>query len=765
MSTARMVPAICLGASGVLAAIPAQSQVLDEIVVTARKRAESMQDIPVAVSSFSGDSLKSLGAADISDVSFHTPNMIFTTSMTSDSTIKPSIRGQAQNDNVSTLDQSVGIYIDDVIWTRPIGANMNLADIEQVEVLRGPQGTLFGRNTTGGAVLVSTKNPVFHREARVGASIGNYNSGDYNLMINAPLIEDKLAFRLAYDVQKRDGWQKNTISGHETGQKDIENIIAKLLFTPRDDLQFLLKLDRNEGDYYIRDQVVTYFDTETGAPAYGGADPIAIFSGGQESMADYVSTDYKRPSTDPANKPLTQWRHQGISLTSTWDVTSDIAIKAVGAYRELDEWTANHDYDNSPYPILTVSIGLEGHRMWSGELQITGSSLNDRLNWTAGLFAFEESGLDNSISDFGAEFRQNTRADIENDSQAFFAQADYRFNEKLTATLGLRYTEESKKMTSMNRAISSADGGFLFCFVPSIFTGVADETDEAGCRADFKRKDDSVDYSFMLTYNFSPDKMGYFKTGTGFRSGGQNLRGGILADRDSLVSLQSFRDFAPEEVTEYEIGIKADWLNSRLRTNIAAFYSDYQDIQRSTLIAVPGGAVATVVSNAAEGSIQGIEVEINGIITDNWQAGATLGWIDTEYDRFDDFDQVGNPVDRSGEPFPATPEYTYSLWSAYVLDVTVGSVTARADYSWHDKHYTFATGRTTGSDTPAEGLLNARLQWDLSTNFELALWARNITNNVYRVYGLELFDSYGYATGIGNVPRTWGLDFTYHFGN
>src|SRR5690554_3770975 len=186
MSTARMVPAICLGASGVLAAIPAQSQVLDEIVVTARKRAESMQDIPVAVSSFSGDSLKSLGAADISDVSFHTPNMIFTTSMTSDSTIKPSIRGQAQNDNVSTLDQSVGIYIDDVIWTRPIGANMNLADIEQVEVLRGPQGTLFGRNTTGGAVLVSTKNPVFHREARVGASIGNYNSGDYNLMINAP---------------------------------------------------------------------------------------------------------------------------------------------------------------------------------------------------------------------------------------------------------------------------------------------------------------------------------------------------------------------------------------------------------------------------------------------------------------------------------------------------------------------------------------------------------------------------------------------------
>lgn len=758
----RAMPALSLGITGAFAALPAHSAALEEVVVTARKQSESMQEVPIAISSFNGEALQEMGAAGLTDVATHTPNLNFTMSASSDSTIKPAIRGQSQTDNVMTLDQSVGIYVDDVIWPRPVGANMNLTDINHVEVLRGPQGTLFGRNTTGGAVLTYTNNPAFAREARVGVNLGNYNRTDYNFMVNTPIVEDKLAFRLAYDAEKRDGWQKDKLSDKETAQKDTKNIIAKLLLQPSDDMELLLKLDRSEGDYYMPEQVVTYF-SPTGAPAYGGADPWKVFSGGTKSAANFVSTDYEHPSTGSPNRPKTEYVNQGVSLTGTWKMAQDITVKAVGAYRELNEWTEGTDYDNSPFPILTVDIGLQGHRMWSGELQVNGVALDDRLNWTAGLFAFQESGRDESYAAFGAPIMKDTRADIKNSSQALFTQANYKITDALTATLGLRYSRESKDMTAMSRAVKSSDRSFAACIVPSVFTGVADITNEAGCRANFSRDDSSVDYSAMLAYNIDKDKMVYVKTATGFRSGGQNLRGGILGNRDSATSVASFRDFAPETVTEYEIGLKAEWFDSRLRTNLAAFYSDYKDIQRSTLIATPGGGVATVVANAAAGTVQGVEAEINGIITPAWRAGATFGWVDAKYDKYNDLNQAGNVVDRSGEPFPNTPEYNYSLWSSYTVDLPVGKATARIDYSWVDKHYTFATQNTTGSDTPAEGLANARLQWDVSPSFLVALWCKNLTNNVYRSYGLELFDSYGFATGIGNPPRMYGLEMSYRF--
>src|SRR5690606_33156376 len=226
------------------------------------------------------------------------------------------------------------------------------------------------------------------------------------------------------------------------------------------------------------------------------------------------------------------------------------------------------------------------------------------------------------------------------------------------------------------------------------------------------------------SYNLSPGKLVYFKTATGFRSGGQNLRGGDAFNRDSEATIASFRDFAPEEVTEYEIGFKADWLDSRLRTNIAVFYDEYEDIQRSTMI-LAGGAPVSVVSNAASGTIQGIEAEITGVLAEGLQAGATFGWIDAKYDEYMDLDATGNPVDRSGEPFANTPKRSASLWSSYSFDLPLGTALLRADYSWKDHLYTYATADTTGSDTPAAGLLNARAQWDID-NLTVALWGKNI---------------------------------------
>ncbi|KJS09604.1 MAG: hypothetical protein VR73_01730 [Gammaproteobacteria bacterium BRH_c0] len=746
-----------LGSGSLMMASHAGAQGLEEIIVTARKRAESVQDVPISISSFSGEDLEASGATDMSGIGFHTPNMLLTTSASSDSTVKVAIRGQAQNDNIGTLDQSVGIYVDDVIWARPVGLNMNLADIDRVEVLRGPQGTLFGRNTTGGAVQVYTKNPEFFTEGRVAVRVGNYERGDYSLMFNTPLIDDMLALRVSYDAQKRDGWQDNKLFDYQPGQKDTQNMIAKLLYKPSDTFDLLLKLDRSEGDYLTRGQVMTFFDG--GAPAFGGADPVAVFSGGAQTGFDFVTDDYSNVSE--GFKPKTTWKHEGVGLTSNWVINDDLAVKAVAGYRELDEKSFG-DYDGTPYPILDIFIGQEGHRMMSGEINVNGSALDDRLQWTTGAYYFNEEGGDRAWVAFGLPIRQAQFGDTENSSKAIFGQMNYRFTEQLTATLGLRYSKESKDLLSKNHGADSVTGDFLVCSIPTLYTGVADPTDEAGCQARFSREDDSVDYTLMLSYNLNDDKMVYFKTGSGFRSGGQNLRGGDPFGRDSAGSIASFSSFDPEEVVEYEIGFKGDFLNSRLRTNVAAFYSSYEDIQRSTI--VPVGGVATLVSNAAEGNVHGLEAEVTRVLTHSWDLGATFGWTDASYDKFLDFDAQGNPKDRSDEPFIATPEYSFSTWTVYRIPVQTGELSVRLDYSWLDEHVTFASTRLEGSYTPAKGRMNARLQWDLSDSVALGLWGKNITNERYREYGIELFDSNGYALGIGNEPRTWGLDLAYHFG-
>lgn len=303
----------------------------------------------------------------------------------------------------------------------------------------------------------------------------------------------------------------------------------------------------------------------------------------------------------------------------------------------------------------------------------------------------------------------------------------------------------------MNAGRSYTTGAFIACMIPDIYTGVVGTPTEDSCKASFSRDDDSLDYTFMLSYNISPDQMMYFKVASGFRSGGQNLRGGSIFARNSEGSVNTFKSFAPEEVTEYEVGLKADFFDSRLRTNLAYFYSDYTDIQRSTLV-----GTSTVVSNAAEGTIQGIEAEITALLTDSWTAGVTAGWLDTKYNKFED-----DSGDRSNEPFVASPEYSFSLWSSYVIDLEIGELTLRGDYSWQDDYSGFSTTIIEGTDTPSAGLLNARAQWNVNEHIELSLWGRNLSDERYRVYGLEAL---GMTIGIGNEPRTYGVEAKYHFG-
>jgi iron complex outermembrane receptor protein len=592
--------------------------------------------------------------------------------------------------------------------------------------------------------------------------IGNHDRFNYNVIANAPLVEDKLAFRFSYDAQKHDGWQRNVVGGYNLAQDDISNTIAKLLFRPTDDLELLLKLDQVRGDFRGAGLKMT---RSIGGPALGGADVVSVYSGGTATSAQFIDDDYSRITEN--FKPSTDFDNKGAALTLNWDLGDDLAMKFIGAYRELNYSTA-FDLDGTPYSILATNTFLEGHRQVSGELQFNGSGFDDTVDWTVGVYAFREEGRDGSDSGSpAAATLQATRGDVENKSAAVFGQATWQATDRLSLTLGLRYSEESKDLTSLNHIQERSTRTFQHCMVPSAFTGSASIYDQAGCNADFGRDDESVDYSFMANYDVNDDLMVYFKTATGFRSGGQNLRGGgtTPATVNGAAAINSFSSFEPETVQEYEVGFKGDFFANRLRLNMAYFYTTYDDIQRSTIVPAAGGGTATVVANAAAAKVQGIEAELTALLTEGWQLGASAGWTDASYDKYEDVHPLTlQPIDRSGEAFVATPDYNGSLWSTYTVALPLGELMLRLDYSWHDNYVSFATSTPEGVDSPAKGLVNARAQWDVNDNLSLALWGSNLTDEQYRVAGIEFYNSLGFAVGGGAEPRMYGLDITYRYG-
>lgn len=753
--------AVTLGSMASLPNAHAAAQ-LEEVVVTARRVEETAQTVPLAVSSFSAENLRQQGAATLSDVSFHTPNMHFTQSVGNSISPRIAIRGQNQDDIIGTVDASIATYVDGVIWARPIGANFTLSDIERIEVLRGPQGTLFGRNTTGGAIQVFTTDPQFGNSGRLVTTAGNYAQRNVHAMGNGVLIDDKLAVRATYDSQRSDGWQDNTIGDFDQAQQDSQNLSVKALLQASDDLQFLFKVERMESDFTGPGAKMTAAE---GAPVILGLDAVAALSGFTDSSANYINDDY-RNITDGV-KPNTDFSGRGFSLKTTWDISAAVTAQLILARRTLDYSTA-FDIDGTPYQILATRTFLDNYAQNSAELLLQGEALDSKLSWTVGFYDFAERGDDGSMTllPSGSGISNVAFGEIDNSSQALFSQGNYALRDDLTLTLGLRYTEEHKGLDSYNYAGAESDPDtFLYCAIPTSITGNANPFDSTGCQANFERDDNSWNYTFMLSYDISASSMTYFRTGSGFRSGGHNERGGSLVPFDNTVAaLASFDSFDPEEVTEYEIGLKSDWFDRRFRSNFALFYSQYENIQRSQLVPTAGGAVATLIQNAAEASLYGLEAELTLALSDNLTAGLNLGVTEASYDKYESLDPgTGAIIDRSDEEFVSTPDRTASVWAQYDLQLAESMVILRTDYSWSSAHTTYAGLRQDGIDTPAQGLLNARATWEYSDALSLALWSTNLTNAEYRVAGLSFYDSYGYGLGIGNEPRRYGLTLDYRF--
>lgn len=712
----------------------ASSGGLEEIVVTARKVAENNQDVPVAITAFTGESLQQQNAVRVQDIARLTPGLAIREGTSTNSTLIFSLRGQVQGDVLATLDPSAGTYVDGVYWARTYGLNADLLDLQSVQILKGPQGTLFGRNTTGGAILFQTNDPNFNGlSGRLSGSVGNLDLRSGTAVLNVPIVDDKLAIRMAVQHIKRDGFLRDvgTVNGGDKyDDRDSWAARGKLLFQMTDNLSFLGSVDYYKGKFHGPGRRLGYFvPTGLVAPAptdavlaaavagraaqiaagvapnialpfrYGSVSGVsALYAGGNAVLNNYISllgTDRNITQTN-----LTQGggapRNQARTITYGGTLNLDTffgAIKFISALREIKSHS-DFDLEGSPFALID-SANAQDLQQYSGELQITGKAFDKAVDFAGGVFYFHEDGRDGSTSrafvrellPAGGTFAVSSLstgfndADIDNDSMGAYAQATWHITDALGFTGGVRYSVDDKGIVVRNRNLNRSTGVITCSLVPRSGTAIVPSDCAARRRDDFS----GVSYTFGLDYKITDDVLAYVKTSKGFRSGGQNLRSGSVA---------AFVPFKPEVARSHEAGLKSEFFDRRVRLNLAGYYTKVDDVQRSSQVAQAAGLPPlTIVGNAAKLRIYGLEGELTARLFDGFTLSATGSVTRPKYLSYPEVPGPNNLLgDRTSERFDTTPRHTFSLSGLYERDLGFGELHLRADYSWTDK---FATNSTT----------------------------------------------------------------------
>jgi iron complex outermembrane recepter protein len=702
-----------LAAPCLLAANSAVGAALEEVVVTAQKREESLQNTPISLVALDTAALEKQGISNLGELPRSVPNLQITPAPSNAASLRIYIRGVGNFDDQLTQDPSVAVYTDGVYMARSQGLASEVADLERIEVLRGPQGSLYGRNATGGAINFITKAP------QLGAfgfsqslTFGSYDEVRSRTMINAPLT-DTVALRLSYAQAKKDGFVTNEGSGEDTfGGKDRRAARIDLRWQPNE--QWDLRYSYDQSD--IEDSAM-YF-----SPAK------RTDSGDRPSRSTPNVRDFK-PSD------ITTKGHQ---LTASWKISDALTLKSISAYRDLD----NYDYQDylSYFPTavtgFTIAIVQDDlqQKQWSQELQALGTLFGEQLQYIVGAYYFHETG-DGLISTRSpvSAFREQRDFSIDNTAGAIFGQATYTPDalKRLHLTLGLR---ESKDKREADLAITTnVPGG----------SGAGTGDDEFS----------NFTPSFTAAYDVTDAANVYVKVAKGYKSGGFNVRPATIADFAS--------GFGPEKLTSYEIGAKTQWWDDRLRFNAAVFRSKYDDIQINTQSDVSRPTVSNII-NAGKATIDGVELELTALLTDQLSVNVNYGYLDAHYDRI--VNAFGVDV-TSRYIFVNAPHNSYVANIDYDIAPTpIGQLRANLNYSWQDDIFT--TTSTVAGKWGAEsyGLLNARLTLAEIPGLpagalRVSLWGKNLEDKEYSVIHAPGFNGY---RAFGE-PRSAGIDVVYEY--
>lgn len=722
--------AVALGASAAHAQ-DQEPQGLEEIVVTAQKRSESLQDVPIAISAFSDKDLSRMSGNVMEQVARSSPNVYFQQSDSMKSS-KTKIRGISAVSNTAGSDPSVGYYLDEVYLGGTVGNNIDLYDVERVEVLRGPQGTLFGRNTMGGVISVTSRRPSNRLEGYAEAQFGNYNLQRYKASVSGPLVEDKLAVSLSGTYYDRDGYlfnanlQRDTNDAHQYGGR------ASVLFTPSDQAEFLLSFDYRKVDQTGQSQE-TYANN-----------PAAMLS---FTHANFNPTDRQVFGDFIGRETFEGW---GTSLNARLKF-GGVDLVSVTGYRSHD-YLVEGESDQVPFGIGR-NFDPESVDMFTQELRLQ-SNGDGKLRWVAGVYYYDNHAVNDGgiviqkdlLDLFGAGFLAplygGSRGDTKTTSWAVFGSLDYAITDKLTLTVGGRYTHDKKVFSWDQRDLEAVFGDPILGG-----TGTA-----SGSRSWSK-----FTPAVTVNYRANPDVMFYGTVSQGYKGGGFNDGSGVPSQQST--------PYDPETMWNYEIGMKSSFMDNRLVLNIAAFKMDWRDIQVRADDPSTPNSFDPRLSNAGKAHSNGLEVELKALLGDRFTLQASGAYLDTGYDEGEIPVGVGQGIPLV--EFAQAPEFSYSLSGEYVQPIS-DKVEAKFRLEWQGQSKTYLTvdSRDPYRVEPGYGVLNGRITiGSPDDRWRVSLWALNLTDKTYRISAFDLYNNglVGQYFSILGAPRTYGVDLRFGF--
>lgn len=741
-----------------------RSMALEEVIITAQKRQESIQLTPLAVSAFTSESLESLGAVDVAGVAGRVPNTVLVQQPSSNVNVVASIRGIHSTEVSVAQDAKVGIYLDGVYIGKSSGAIFDIADLERIEVLRGPQGTLYGKNTTAGAINVITEKPLGEFGFKQKLTAGNFGRTRSQTTVDLPRTDFGLATKLSYMTRSYDGWARNVNprGPRQLGRDDTSGYRLAFNWELGDRFTADYSYDRTYGAGTAKGAQLSWvnpayaqmdlYDKDGTTLLYAGGDPNHPYRQMLDSGLANQKGRQRVFNLDGANEERYDIRGHSLTLTYEFD---DFEVKSITGYREVNVRFKPGGTDNDggawSYPVFhNATVANGGNRKisesFSQDFQLIGMALDDRLEYTAGLYYYEDEGKErNSLWDtivptlsgnLARSDSQGQTYSVDNKSYAIYGQASYTpswLEDRLRFTLGLRQTWDTKEAT-----VEDIDlGGGL--------TGPAK----------VKKSWNHFNPSFTTDFQLTADASVYAKIATGYTAGSHPIRA------SSIKALQLYAD--PEEVINYELGLKSDWLNRRLRVNAAVFYNDYTDMQIDDF-----QAGATITANAGKATLRGFELEVTALPVAGLTLDLAYGYLDFEYKKYRVTDPSTGVIFDASDVARASnaPRHTGRFNAAYEFTpLPIGVFTASVEVTHMSSHH--FNPRLYEHDAAGERtLLNARLSLaDIPVShgtLRAALWGRNLEDKEYREYGID-FGAVGHAINTYGEPRSYGIDLIYEY--
>lgn len=747
---------------------PSFAQGLEEVVVTAQKREESMQDVPIAVSAVTGEQFEATHQFTLEALSATIPNVQIGHFANTPHNAVFNIRGVgAPIEPDPYAGTTVSIVVDGVPQYYNMMALLDMFDVERVEVLKGPQGTLFGANTTGGVVNVVTRKPTGEYGGNATMSVGNYNRQDASLAVDFPIIENQLAGKLAIMHHGQDGFYTNVVTGEPQGDVDTTGIRGYLRWMGSEDFDATLSyehvISRNGSPAIVNasspgelqsGEVLGY----TRGEVYGDS-ALPMYETPCPSITERCSAPDKYFSANSQVPDQSDFESKFGILNMEWD-TDFGSFTSITAYKEfeLKEYT---DQDFSPVFGSATYRPTEG---WQFSQELRGYfEVTDDLIVQAGGFYMETdyTHVQNyNMNQFAQGLRQLTTNNGDNYSASAFAQAYYQLSEKLRLQAGIRYTHEQTELdVAVNYFLNFTfdDAGNITGTAPSMFGGDTPFPLAGDITASGSDSWDEVGGKLGLDYQLDDDVMLYGFWARGFKSGGFVGR---------ITIAQDIGPYDPEYVDSYEVGLKSELFDRTIRLNLAAFYNDYTDQQISSIyryedengVSLNGNSIL----NAASSTIYGFEAELVAAPTDNLTINASLAYLSAEYDEFDYIAPDGNTYDLNGESLQNAPEWGGSISATYEAQVGPGTMTSNIGVRYQDTKYYTAILNTPRSEIQATTFVDASVDWTPdSDQWTISLWARNLADKRYISVS---YDSPGYAALVGyHNPREVGGTFTFRF--